>query len=312
MQKSFIFTEAFNCAKILNIALKSFHAHHDLKVHIFGTLRDFEELDEIKEHANNIFHAVDDKSIERKFAAGHAGTAEVFAKVLYNVDDVLHNEPTRFTNIIHFDSDIYFRKESISLIEAAFDEGFDVIGSRRCYANNPADIKGLDGIPDTISTYFFGIRTTVIPVYRHEYFVRMCQGAANPAQKETLDFFDGVTHAALAAGAKIKFLDFNLIGGQNEHGKKTNNYTANLHLDCGDHLIHFGGVGSGYAFATERSNPVASYAHWALGRWALFAKLFYNQDFSSPFMKSTVYKSDGRWVDGTYDESIFNQLKALI
>ena len=45
----FIFTEAYNCGKILKKALESFFLYHPgQKVHVFGTYKDFKELKEFK------------------------------------------------------------------------------------------------------------------------------------------------------------------------------------------------------------------------------------------------------------------------
>ncbi len=300
--KTFLFTEAFNCAPVLNISLRSYFKYHTEPVNVFGTLADFNELDEdVRSHKQFTFNAVVSLPLEEKFKRGHAGTAVIFADVFQK--KILAPE---YTRTIHFDSDVVFKKESLSLIENAFEEGYDIAGSRRCYVNNPADIVVAAGTPDTISTYFFGMKLDKIPHYEYDYFVRMCQGAANPIHKDNFDFFDGVTHAALDNGAKIKFLDFDLVGGQNEQGKKNNKYKTNMHMDCGEHLIHFGGVGSGYAYFNKRSQPGQSYGEWAAGRWALFSKVFYNTDID--YHQPCIYKSDGRWVNGGYDDQILNDL----
>lgn len=304
MKNTFVFTEAFNCAPILNVSLRTYLKYHTVPVNVFGTLADWNGLDEsLRLNPQVVFNPVVDTDIEQKFKQGHAGTAVIFANVFAG-----KIQGASYTHVIHFDSDVVFKKESLSLLEAAFDEGYDIAGSRRCYVNNPADIVVKPGTPDAISTYFFGMRIATIPHYDFNYFVLMCQGAANPIHTDNFDFFDGVTHAALSTGAKIKFLDFDLVGGQNEHGKKNNKYPTNMHMDCGEHLIHFGGVGSGYAYYNKLSSPVASYGEWATGRWALFAKVFGLDDFvtvGSP----AIYKSDGRWVYGNYDDNIYTQLE---
>jgi len=299
MQDTFIFTEAFNCGKILKVALESFHKYHDLKVHIFGRISDFQQLGEIKNHQNNIFIHYEDANILKMFDTGHAGTAFIFAKAF-------SGEITNLDKIIHFDSDIVFKKESISLIENEF-ASYDIIGSRRCYVNNPGKVKVREDLADTISTYFLGMKRSVIPKYEFEYFRKMCQGVINPLNHNCLDFFDPVTFVALKNGAKIKYLDSNLIGGQDENGSKVSNYKSNMHLDLGSHLAHFGGVGSGYSYYLSKENKHSGYGEWALGRYSIYSKLFYNEDLN--FNTPTKYDSIGRWIDGNYDENIYETIK---
>ncbi len=299
--KPFIFCVTVNCAKVTAVMLESFHKHHPNDViAIVGTTQDFCELNF---HKNNWFIDIGDNSILMDlFSRGHAGTAAVFSMVIQNkfkIDD--------YDSFIHIDSDIYFKKESISIIENHFDEGYDIAGTRRCFKNNPSGIKGLDAFPDTVSTFFFGMKLEKIPKFSFEDLCHICEGALHPIEGwVALDFFDGLTHATMQNGGTVKFLDQNEFGSQDSYGKKENNYKSNMHMDCGSHLIHFGGVGSGYAYATGKSNPQEGYAKWALSKWAMFAKLFYNEttDYSEP----TVYGEDGRWINGGYDETIMKQL----
>ena len=56
MSDYFIFTEAYNCADILKNCLKSFYKYHDDVVHVYGTKKDLDELEEfdlIKKNINN-------------------------------------------------------------------------------------------------------------------------------------------------------------------------------------------------------------------------------------------------------------------
>jgi hypothetical protein len=304
MQKSLIFTEIFNCAKIGAIAIESFHKHHDLFLTVFGTSEDFSELERVNPAAffnrNTVPISIDSDELIQKFKTGHEGTARVFALAFSGAFSG-HDQ------VIHFDSDIFFKRESISLIEDAFNEGYDIVGSRRCYKYNPSNVSGLDDIPDTVSTYFYGMKRSSIPKYEFEYLCKMFQGAIHPLGWLILDFGDPVVHAAMHNGAKVKFLKQNEIGSQNEFGKKNSWYKSNMNLDVGSHLVHFGGVGSGYSFFNGRSAPVDTYAQWSLGRWKLFAKLFYNEDVS--YSEPTVYGSDGRWIFGSHDDEILTELE---
>lgn len=298
MSNTIIFTEIVNCGPVGRVMIESFHKYHDRQIYIYARPNDIEELGEIKNHPNNIFLSLTDAQYD-KFKHGHAGTAVLFAEQFY---------PGTDKNIVHCDSDLVFKKESISLIENAFDEGYDIVGSRRCYKNNPCKVPVPDGIPDAVSTYFFGMKTKVLP--KQFSFEQMCllwQGHNIGLNHPVLDFADGAYFHALRNGAKTKFLDSNLVGGQNAEGSKVNNYKSNLHLDMGEHLAHLGGVGSGYAVAHGLSKPDKSYADWSLGRWSLFAKLFYDRDIA--FAAPTVYGNDGRWVSGSFDDNILNLIK---
>jgi hypothetical protein len=302
LTQTIIFTEIFNCAEVGKVSLESFFKYHsERKIYVFGTREDFDLLgEEIKQ--NEKFISVEfspDKNIEGKYSRGHEGSAYVFAYAF---------STWKGRNVIHVDGDLVFKEESISLIENAFDEGFDIVGSRRCYGNNPVNIKGLDKYPDTVSTYFLGLNTEKMVDYDFETYCRMWQGAFHPLGYPVLDFGDGVTHSMLNNGAKIKYLDSNLIGGQDENGKKFNDYKSNLHLDCGKHLIHFGGCGSGCAVFNGKSSPVKSYADWAVIHYAFFCKLFFNKDILSDG-QPPVFDIDGRWISGSWNEDILQQIK---
>ncbi len=298
-----IFCVSVNCSKITSVMLKSFHEHHPTKkIHIAGTTNDFEELGEIGKHKNNVFINVEnDSELMEKFKRGHAGTTSVFAMVIHK------RIGGEFDRFIHIDSDVYFKRESVSVIESAFDEGYDIVGTRRCFKNNPSGISGLDAFPDTVSTYFFGMRLEKIPKFDFSYLCRICEGAAHPVEGWiALDAFDGLTHATMQNGGTVKFLDQNEFGSQNVDGKKFNNYKSNMHMDVGRRLIHFGGVGSGYAFFSKKTNPHEGYGKWAIQRYIMFCKLFYNEDIVGN--EPTVYGEDFRWVNGGYDDAIYQQL----
>lgn len=298
MSNTFVFTEIFNCAPIGEVALRSYHEHHDYPVHVFGTPEDLAYLpEEIQFHRNTIIYPISSGEIVNKFKRGHEGTAFLMARVS-------KKQFGDYTRFIRFDSDIYFKKECLSIVEKAFDEGYDIIGTRRCYGNNPGGVPDLHNYPDTISTYFMGMHLDKFPDYNLEYLARMWQGAVHPLGYPTLDFADPVAHVMLANGAKLKYLDWNEFGSQDINGKKNNNYKSNMHMDTGSHLIHWGGVGSGYTAHHKLADIPQQYGEWAIGRYALFQKVFYSEeiDYHAP----TQYCGGGRWCFGTYDENILN------
>jgi hypothetical protein len=301
MSNTIIFTEIVNCGPVGKIMLESFHKYHAREITIYATQKDIDELGAIKSHPNNSYCIISAEQAE-KFKRGHEGTADIFAEMFY---PKLSLEETF---IIHCDSDLIFKKESISLLENEMIYGYEIVGSRRCYKNNPGKVPLPDGIPDAVSTYFFGMRASEIPKgYTKQQLAHLIAGHPGPLNHPILDFFDPITFLAMSDGAVIKFIDSNLIGGQNSEGSKVNDYKSNLHLDMGSHLCHLGGCGSGYAVAHGISKPEKSYAEWSMGRWGLFSKLFYDRDIA--FSQPTVYDNDGRWVSGGYDDHVLNLIK---
>ncbi len=297
MNESIVFTECFNCGEVAKVSIESFLKFHDREVHVFGSSEDFNQLGELVTHKNVTLIAYNDLS--GKFQRGHEATAYIFATAY---------QRWKGQKVLRFDSDVIFLSESVSLIENAFDEGFDIVGSRRCYGNNPSGIKGLEKYPDTISTYFLGLNTAKYPPYDFDTLCRMWQGAYSPEGIPILDFGCPVIQSMLSNGATIKYLDQNLIGGQNEQGKKISDHKANLHMDFGSYLIHLGGVGSGCAVYNGKSSPEKSYADWAVIRYAFFCKLFFNKDILHDG-KPPIFDEDGRWVGNSWNDEILQTIK---
>lgn len=293
-----IFTEIINAGPVGRIMLESYFKHHPkTDITVYGTPVDFELLGEIKTHGYiRLIDVGTDETIMAAFKNGHQGTAMIFARAW---------KENMGQYLIHIDSDVYFKKESISLLTDSLDEGYDIVGSRRCYEKNPGGAIMKPGTPDAISTYFTGWHKEKLNAnaYSNDEFIRMWQGAYNPLGFPVLDFADPICFAMLNNGAKIKFIDSNLIGGQDENGSKVNNYKNNMHFDVGSHLVHFGGVGSGYAYYNKLSNPEASYAQWSLGRWSLFNNFFYHKDIQ--YTAPCIINEQGRWVNGNYNDEIY-------
>jgi hypothetical protein len=306
MQNTFVFTEAFNCGKILSVCLESFHKHHDTKIHIIGTSRDFLEAGEIINHPNNILINWDTNiSAKEKWSSGHQGTALAFASVLKG--DLHTNQ-----YVIHIDSDCFFKDESISDIIGMLQNGYDIIGSPRPYKNNLSGVKGLDNTPDCVSTYLMGVNTLKIPSYDFETFTRMCGGWASPTGHRVLDFFDPVTHSIISNGGKIGFLDTTNYGGIDLKGSKFNGFESNLNFDCGKKIAHFGGVGSGKAVADNLSAPPKGYADWAYYRWNFFSHLFFNTERLNTPQSTYSEQNDHngkRWCNGAASLDIINNAK---
>ena len=126
----------------------------------------------------------------------------------------------------------------------------------------------------------------------------MVVGYRCPKNNPVLDYFDPVCFDILSNGGKICFLDPDKVGGLTEKGGRDNKYGAlNEDLDFGDNLIHFAGIGSGMKFHFKGGGTVhQSYVDWALKRFNVYHKLFYNE----------------RIKDVAFDEDAYNLLKENI
>lgn len=299
MSESIIFTEIFGCGQIGKVCLDSFFEHHKNRtVHVFGSMEDFDLLDEYNCHPN--ITLIPFEGIQDRFKTGHTGTAYIFATAY---------QRWRGKNVIRFDSDVVFKKECLSIIEKELSSGYDIVGSRRCYGKNPIGIPDLGKYPDTMSTYFLGINTSKYPSYDFDTMCRMWQGAYHPLGYPVLDFADPVIHSMINSGAKVYYLNNNIVGGQNSEGKKFNVYRSNMHLDIGSHLAHFGGVGSGCSVYAGKSSPEKSYADWALIRYAMFCKIFFNTDVLH-IEQNPIFDAGGRWVGGGYNDNLIELIKS--
>lgn len=310
----FVFTEIIGCGEVGRIALESFHKHHNHKVHIFSTEEDYKALGPIADHENNVFINAIPELVEL-YMSGHAGTAHIFAQVFSNSVpgvDVCNN-------VVHFDSDVYFKCESLAFMSTLFaNDNFDIIGSRRCYFNNPANIPVELGTPDTVSTYFFGMKRSFVPSFisgfvpvTFKMLSEMFIGHNHGLDHEVFDFADCVVFNALKNGAKIAYINPEIFGGQDEFGKKNTTIRANLHIDAGGSLIHFGGAGSGCACFHQPVGKNESYGKWAVMRYSLFCKIFLDKDIPAEDGKTTFDKN-GRWVSGNYNEQILNDIRDAI
>lgn len=282
----FIYTEVYNCGLIGKKCLKTFFKYHpDVKVHVFGTFKDFKELGKF----DNIEYMdlTSDNLIGNMFKnQGHLGTAYIFAKVL-------KKEYGDYNQIIHFDSDVVFRGECLSYIIDKFNEGYSLIGPRRLYRKNIANKNGqYNNIPDVVQTYFFGYNNNKVSDFEFEIIHQMIVGYENPLAFPVIDFFDPVSFDILNNGGKICFLDFEKFGCPNEEGSWDNKYgELNKIMDVGDFLCHHAGVGSGASFFKNGQGGVPdSYAVWAKERFALYMKLHYNQEIGIEYNKEHYEK----------------------
>jgi hypothetical protein len=268
-KKIFLFTEAYSCGFVARKCLESFYKYHPkTKINVFGINTDFNEVGIF---SNADYHVLD-PSVHFHYSRGHAGTAYIWTQVIKEY-------AKEYDYIIHIDSDVIFRKEALSLIYDKIEEGYDLIGPVRCYKNNLNGIDNIRGYSDVTQTYFFGFNKNKISDLKPEVLSLMIEGIYNPLNHPVLDFFDPVAFDILHNGGKIAILNEDLVGGiSNERGRVNKYSYLNSDMDFGELLFHFAGIGTGmriYNKGMQDTNP--GYGKWALERFALYYKLFYNR-----------------------------------
>jgi hypothetical protein len=291
--KAFIFTESYGCGLILKKCLESFFKYHpDTIVYVFGTHKDFKELGRFK----NVEYVdlSDDMELKECFKHGHLGTAHIGARVITEFSK-------GFDYIIHFDSDVIFQKESLSMLYDKIDEGYDLIGPVRCYKNNMNGRTDLSELSDVSQTYFYAFNKTKISDYSFVDLRNMIVGFHNPLNHPILDYFDPVSFDILKNGGKSFFLDVDLVGGLTMNGTRKNKYEElNSDMDFGENLMHFAGVGSGMKFhfqGAEQTNQ--SYVSWALKRFAIYYNLFYGISIDNVDVDDKIFELLKKEIDET-------------
>lgn len=72
----FVFAIGYNCGKILNKMLESFHKFHNSKIYLFGTHKDFKEITRNKN--NEYIDLSSDSVLKELFKNGHLGTSYIW------------------------------------------------------------------------------------------------------------------------------------------------------------------------------------------------------------------------------------------
>lgn len=285
MQKNdiFIFTEIYRCGKIGKISIESFVKHHPKAfIHVFGTPADFAW---ISKHPNIFFVDLSgEEKLLNAFNQGHLGTATLWARII-------QDRPEKY--IIHIDSDLIFRAEAISDISKRFAKGFNLVGYIRNYKHNPNNRDDVRHLSDVVQTAFFGFNRQKISQYPLKTLIKMCQGGYNPLRHPTIDFFDPVMFDILKNGGKVSHLSQADYGGCNLFGKRDSIAYPKLNrlIDFGHKSIHFSAVGSGMNFyehpKTIRNIP-DTYKNYAIEKYALFCKLYYDESLDFPIDHGTL------------------------
>lgn len=277
---NFIFTICYNCGMIAKKALETFFDKHgnDYKVHVFGTTNDFKQLKEFSDKNIEFIDLSTDDTLREMYKNGHLGTA-------YIITNVLLKKYGDYNKIIHFDSDVIFRGDCISDIISGFEQGYDLIGQRRSYEKNKCGRTDLVGYPDLIGTCFFGMNLEKMSSYDFQTLQRMVVGYYSPHNIPILDFFDPVSYDVFKNGGRIQCLNSKYYGSSDENGSWDNGFgELNELMDMGLKFAHWAGIGSGSNFYYNGNGSVPdSYAEWAKKRFAMYMKVFYNQDIKIEF-----------------------------
>ena len=169
---------------------------------------------------------------------------------------------------------------------------FDIVAPPRCYKYNPMGNNEFNDFEDTAATNCFLFNREKIDIFSYDKLVLMCQGSFNPLGHKVIDFFDPISFNIRKNNGKFYFLDFDHVGATNREGSRDNKYTSinnyntPFKIDFGDKLIHFSAVGSGMNIFFQKSvNTAESYKKYALDRYALFCKIFYDEDLGIDLSK---------------------------
>jgi hypothetical protein len=289
-QPVYVFSEMVGCGKIAKVALQSFIIHHpETVLHLYGVPDDFKWA---PLHDKFVFHDLTPfPEILSAFKSGHLGTATLWAKII---------KESSSKYLIHFDSDVIFRAPVINQLSKILDGGYDLVGPMRNYKNNPHGIRGIRHLPDITQTLCFGFNREKITDWNIDTLIKMCQGTYCPFGHNVIDFFDPISFDIIDNGGKVFILDVDDYGGFDHLGGRKNKYfNENSLIDFGDKLAHFSAVGSGMFYYHNKNslnpNVPQSYINYALEKYSVFCKIFYDEDIGIAFDQkkySPLFKID--------------------
>ena len=269
----FIWTEAFNCAELLNPVLKSFCKTSEYHVNAFVFDFEFGKINFFNDQV--IYHKIptkfDIRDVKRTligkwiragYKKGHLGTARFWSYLIKS-----RNEKY----FVHFDSDILFLADSIEEFELGFSNGAACIGRRRMYLYNKNNIDRVRGIRDCIDTVFFGFKNKFLRFLPYFVLTSLIRGAGSINYFwRTLDFFDKIT-LILSRFGKIIYLDSPESGDSAEV-----NYDSKFNKSF---IEIFSAVGTGCAVWNKSGSAgglnldkLSDYQKYALSNYSFYAK----------------------------------------
>lgn len=264
--KIFVWTEAFNCGELLPAFLKSYLAHNDYEINVYGFDNDLKNIDftDPRMKLHNL-QGVKFRNrplatlVSNGYKSGHLGTAIFWAWLIKNRIE---------KHFVHLDADTIFLDNVINDFEFAIQNGFDLAGSRRPYRHRNYRRIGIDGWllnkrKDCLNTDCFYFNTTSIKALPFRWLVRMIQGK-RMGVLPVVDFFDPVIFKLLRKKKKILFLD-----------SQDSGYYSKGELDSlfYQKRISFSAVGSGINFYKNPEIITSEgYKGFALASYSLYSQ----------------------------------------
>jgi hypothetical protein len=279
----FIWTEAFNCAELLNPVLKSFCKSSEFHVNAFVFDFEFDKInffnDQVIYHIiptkldiRNVKKSLIGKWIRSGYKKGHLGTARFWSYLI---------KSRKEKYFVHFDSDILFLADSINDFELGFSKGATCIGRRRMYLRNKNNIDKVRGIRDCIDTVFFGFKTNILRFLPYFLLTPLIRGAGSINYFwSTLDFFDKVT-LILAKFGKIVYLDSPEAGVSAEvnYDSKFNKSFIEIFSAVGTGCSLWNRFGSAGSLNLDK---LSDYQKHALSNYSFYAKYILKRPIDFP------------------------------
>jgi hypothetical protein len=284
----FIWTEAFNCAELLNPVLKSFCKTSEYHVNAFVFDFEFGKINFFNDQV--IYHKIptkfDIRDVKRTligkwiragYKRGHLGTARFWSYLI---------KSRKEKYFVHFDSDILFLSDSIEEFELGFSNGAACIGRRRMYLYNKNNIDRVRGIRDCIDTVFFGFKTNFLRFFPYFVLTSLIRGAGSINYFwRTLDFFDKIS-LILSRFGKIIYLDSPEAGDSAEV-----NYDSKFNKSF---IEIFSAVGTGCAVWNKfgsagglNLDKLSDYQKYALSNYSFYAKYILKKPIDFPSTEDT-------------------------
>ena len=273
----FVWTEAFNCAELLNPLLKSYCAVEDRKVHAylfdfeFRKITYFNEKIEYKviptklrslNHIKSFRLLILGRWIKSGYNTGHLGTARFWAFLIKSRKENL---------FVHFDSDILFVKKVVNTISEELKNGSVCVGRRRMYKYNLNNVDIVRHKKDCIDTVLFGFNARILKLLPLVILVPLIRGKGLISRIfHTLDFFDKITFL-LSKFGRLTYVDSPTLGN---HGHVNSESDFNKSF-----LEIFSAVGTGCALWNKHVTGVALnldklsvYQKYALSNYSFYSK----------------------------------------
>jgi hypothetical protein len=273
----FVWTEAFNCAELLNPLLKSYCEVEDQKVHAFLFDFEFRKITYFNEKIEYIVIPTKPRSlnqikslrllilgrwIKSGYNKGHLGTARFWAFLIKSRKENLY---------VHFDSDILFVKSVVNTISEELKNGSVCVGRRRMYKYNLNNVDKVRHKRDCIDTVLFGFNARILKFLPLVILVPLIRGKGLISRIfHTLDFFDKITFL-LAKFGRLTYVDSPTSGNHGYVNSESNFSKSFLEI--------FSAVGTGCALWNKLVKDVAFdmdklsvYQKYALSNYSFYSK----------------------------------------